>query len=109
MKPFVITILAGICGGKSTIASKFAKLGAKIIDADKIGHEQLNNPYLIQEIIKEWGNKVLDNQGQVDRKKLGPIVFSDLTQLNKLQEMISPLILKEIKNQLLQYETADET
>ena len=109
MKPFVVTLLAGICGGKSTIASKFAKLGAKIVDADKIGHAQLANPTLIQRISQEWGSMVLDSQGQVDRKKLGPVVFADPSQLKKLEAMISPLILTEIKNQLLQYETTDET
>ena len=73
----VIGITGGIASGKSFVARCFEKLGCQRIDADKISHEVLHEREVIAAVRGHWGPTVLDDDGQVDRKRLGQIVFED--------------------------------
>jgi dephospho-CoA kinase len=90
----VIGILGGIGSGKSTVAAEFAKLGCKVIDADKIAHELLDQPEVRQEIVALFGEGILDSTGKIDRKKLADIVFTNAQRLSSLNKIIHPLVLK---------------
>lgn len=73
--------LIGITGksgsGKSTFASLLAKkLNCIYIDIDKIGHQALLNPDILTALSQKFGNGILDNEGKIDRKKVGDIVFT---------------------------------
>ncbi len=74
----IIGLTGGIVSGKSTVAKMFQKLGAKIIDADRIGHEViLPNKPAWRKLIKSFGKGILKEDLTIDRKKLGNLVFND--------------------------------
>ena len=100
----VIGLTGGIGSGKSTIASFLAKLGAVVVDADKIGHEVLENDSRVrQQISQTFGRVVFTADGRVDRKKLGGLVFSDMKTRTQLNAIMHPPILGVIQTRLEQY------
>lgn len=82
----VIGIYGLICSGKSSFSKLLAKeLKALYIDADIIGHEALINKK--EELIEEYSNGILDSDKNIDRKKLGKIVFRNSKKLRKLESI----------------------
>ncbi|HEV3418405.1 MAG TPA: dephospho-CoA kinase, partial [Pirellulales bacterium] len=71
----IIGLLGGVASGKSFVAERFELFGAKVLDADRIGHEVLLLPEVRDEIRNHFGDKVFGENGEVDRKALGRIVF----------------------------------
>jgi len=97
----IVGLTGGIVGGKSTVASMFKYLGAKIIDADKLGHSViLPNKPAWKKIVKIFGKDILQNDLTIDREKLGKIVFANQTLLKKLNEITHPEITKIIKEEI---------
>ena len=93
----VIGIYGLICSGKSSFSKLLAKeLNALYIDADIIGHEALNDKDKKEELIKEFSSDILDDKGNIDRKKLGKIVFGNSKKLGKLERINYPYIEKKI-------------
>ncbi len=72
----IIGILGGVASGKSQVAEQFRLLGAKVLDADQVGHEVLREPEVIQAVRERWGDTVLTENGQVDRSEVAKIVFA---------------------------------
>lgn len=96
-----IGITGGIGSGKSKACSCFARLGAEIIDADKISHgilEPSGNAFAAT--ISAFGQGILNPDGTVDRKKLGEIVFSDSEKLKQLNQITHPAIFDEMKRRI---------
>jgi len=97
----IVGLTGGIVGGKSTVASMFRDLGAKIIDADKLGHDViLPNKPAWKKIVKIFGKDILQNDLTIDREKLGKIVFANQSLLKKLNEITHPEIIKMIKKEI---------
>ena len=90
----VIGILGGIGSGKSTIAAEFAKLGCKVIDADRIAHELLQEPPVREKVVSLFGQAILDSSGKIDREKLAEVAFADHKMLASLNRIIHPLVLQ---------------
>ena len=90
----VIGILGGIGSGKSTIAAEFAKLGCKVIDADRIAHELLQEPAVREKVVGLLGQAVLDSSGKIDRRKVAEVVFADENMLASLNRIIHPRVLQ---------------
>ena len=87
-------LTGGVACGKSTVARFFQDLGAYIIDADRIGHEMIEpGRAAYHEILQHFGKDLLDASGHIDRKKLGPIVFSDPQELHTLNSIVHPRII----------------
>jgi dephospho-CoA kinase len=87
-------LTGGIASGKSTVARYFESLGAKIIDADRIGHEVIERGRAAyEEILNHFGKGILESSGQIDRRKLGSIVFADPQQLRALNTIVHPRII----------------
>ena len=103
VKKPIIGILGGICSGKSTVAAEFAKLGCKIIDADKIAHELLDEPAIKQKIVSSFGRDILDSMGKIDRSKLADIVFADDAKLALINKIVHPPVLARIEQLIEQY------
>ncbi|OSS41579.1 Dephospho-CoA kinase [Desulfurella amilsii] len=101
-----IGLTGSIACGKSTVANMLKELGAYIIDADEIAHEALKKtekPY--KQILEVFGFFILDEQGNIDRKKLGSIVLKDKQKLAVLESIIHPYVQqkrKEIEELILQ-------
>ena len=97
----IVGLTGGIVGGKSTVASMFKDLGAKIIDADKLGHSViLPNKPAWKKIVKIFGKDIIQNDMTIDREKLGKIVFANQSLLKKLNKITHPEITKMIKKEI---------
>ncbi len=86
--------MGGIASGKSTVAREFAKLGCKIIDADKIAHELLDRKSVKEELVATFGRSISDSKGKISHKKLARVVFTDPDKLAVLNRIIHPLVLE---------------
>lgn len=97
----VIGLTGGIACGKTTVSNILEGLGAIVIDADKIARNvvERGKPAL-DEIKKQFGEAVLLENGELDRKKLGNIVFNDAKLLKELNEITHPYIIREIINEI---------
>lgn len=105
----VIGLTGGIASGKSRVAACFEKLGAAVLDADLIGHQVLQQPGTVRRISQIWP-EVVDQQGRVDRNRLGFLVFHSpnaAENLGKLEQIVHPLIALEITDQLNQFRSTD--
>ena len=97
----IIGLTGLICSGKSRISGYLSKKGFEIIDADSIVHEQQRpgeECYL--EIVSVFGDGILMEDGEIDRKKLGNMVFSDGDMLKKLNEITHKHVLVEIDRRI---------
>ncbi len=87
----VIGLTGGVGSGKSTVSQFLEELGAVILDADKVGHESyLPNMPAWHELQEAFGPEVLQPNGEIDRKKLGSIVFGDSEALARLNGIVHP-------------------
>lgn len=87
-------LTGGIASGKSTVARYFERFGAHIIDADRIGHEEIEpGRPAFDELVEHFGKKILASDGSIDRKKLGPIVFANPDELKILNAIVHPRII----------------
>jgi dephospho-CoA kinase len=101
-------LTGGIASGKSTVSAMFQDLGAKIIDADQLAHELIRagSPVFAQ-IVSHFGSEILDAERQVNRKKLGEIVFADPAERAALNAIIHPAIMARRKELIASYEAVD--
>ncbi len=88
----VIGLIGGIGSGKSRVAAEFARRGAVIIAGDQLGHDALRQPAVKEQVVGRWGTTVLDESGDIDRRKLARIVFADAGELQALEGMTFPWI-----------------
>ncbi|WP_297299354.1 dephospho-CoA kinase [uncultured Brachyspira sp.] len=96
MERNIIGVYGLICSGKSSFSKMLAEeMNALYIDADSIGHEALINNK--DNIVKEFSAEILDENNNIDRKKLGSIVFSNLKKLKRLEELNYPYIENRVK------------
>lgn len=102
MRKQVIGITGGIGCGKSAVMDILEKeYGAAVILADRVGHE-LMKPGAVNynNIVACFGNEILDENGIINRKLLGTIVFGDKEKLTALNQITHPNIIKEIKRRI---------
>ena len=99
----VIGILGGISSGKSAVAAEFAKLGCKVIDADKIAHKFLEKKAVREKIVGLFGQAILNSAGKIDRRKLADIVFADADKLSSLNSIVHPLVLGRVEQLIERY------
>ena len=100
----VIGLTGGIGSGKSTVSRFLAELGAVIIDADRVGHEALGTSDEVRrELLATFGWQIMTPKGEVDRKKLGEIVFDDPESLARLNQIMHPRMYDMVKAQLEEY------
>ena len=99
----IIGILGGIGSGKSTVAAEFAKLGCKVIDADKIAHDLLDESSVKEKVVKLFKKNILNSSGNIDRKKVAEIVFADNEILASLNTVIHPLVLQRAQELIEKY------
>lgn len=96
-----IGFTGGIGSGKSTACAIFEALGVPVIDADRIAHQlvQGRGPALAT-VHAAFGDKVITDNGELDRHYLRELVFNDSQARNKLESILHPLIFDEIRKQL---------
>ena len=90
-----VGLTGGIASGKSTVSEMFAELGAVIIDGDKLAREvvERGTPGLAQ-VVEAFGPEILTPDGDLDRPKLGQVVFNDEDQRKVLEGIVHPLVFE---------------
>lgn len=97
----VVGLTGGICSGKSTVAAMFARLGAAVIDADRVAHElQEPGQPLYEAIVSAFGREVVGEDGRIDRRKLGAMVFADPRARARLEDILHPAIVEECERRI---------
>ena len=101
----VIGLTGGIGSGKSTVSQFLAELGAVVIDADKVGHEAFKpDTEVWREVVAAFGQQILTPDGNIDRKKLGDIVFGNPELLAQLNQIMHPRMYKIVKARIEDYQ-----
>lgn len=90
--PLIVGLTGGIGSGKSEAARAFARLGAEIVDADRLGHEALRDPAIVGRLKALFGDWILDASGGIDRGRLAAIVFKDAEARKALEALSHPFI-----------------
>lgn len=105
----IIGLTGSIATGKSQSSKIFKQLGCYIIDADKLSRTlTVKGSKCLADIVRVFGKDILKPNGELDRKKLGLIVFSDKQAKTELEKIIHPHIIKEINEVIAKkYKTAD--
>lgn len=100
-KAFVIGITGNIASGKSVVRNILANMGAYTIDADLTAQDAyLPGTPAWHAILETFGEDLKTRDGQINRSKLGRIVFSDPDQLAKLEEIVHPFVTEAISEQM---------
>lgn len=94
-------LTGGIATGKTTAANILKDFGAEIVDADKIAHKIMEpDGPAYSDVVQFFGNNILNDDGSINRNKLGEIVFSNSELRQKLEKITHPIIVKEIEKRL---------
>lgn len=97
----VVGLTGGIATGKSTVVRAFRNLGATVIDSDALVHRALTRGgEAYESVVRAFGPGVLDGSGEIDRSSLGEIVFRDESRLRELNQIVHPVVLRQIEHEL---------
>ena len=97
----VIGLTGSIGTGKSEAARQLEALGASIISADQVGHEAYTpNTEAWEQVVVAFGDDILQEDGEIDRKKLGAVVFSDPGQLDRLNQIMHPRMARMVSDKI---------
>lgn len=101
-------LTGGIAAGKSTVARLFQELGASVLDADQLAREVvLPGTEGLAEIRAAFGEEVLSEDGTLDRKKLGALVFGDDAKRRVLEQITHPRIAERSMQRMAEIATSD--
>lgn len=93
-RPVAVAITGGIGAGKSTVLRAFAQHGAAVISSDEIVHQLLrDDPEVKRAVVERFGEEVLGPDGEIDRAKVGQIVFDDRPALAWLEQLLHPRVV----------------
>ena len=96
-KKQVIVITGSIGTGKSTAVDIIKKMGFQVLDSDKIVHEGYNiGNELYNKVVQHFGKEILDEDGSINRQKLGQIVFNDEEKLKIINELVHVFVIEEL-------------
>jgi dephospho-CoA kinase len=99
---YLIGLTGNIATGKSTVAEMLADLGATTIDADRVVHQLMHQDSEMRaEIVRAFGADILNKEAEIDRERLGRIVFNDPLQLRRLEEIIHPVVGREVRSRVV--------
>lgn len=102
----VIGLTGGIACGKSTVSKMLADLGAAVIDVDMIARKVMKKGTPVWQRVKEtFGDEYLLPDGEIDRKKLGELVFSNPEALKNLNSITHPTIQREVLSEIERLKT----
>ena len=100
-------LTGGIASGKSTVARMLAGLGAKVIDADRVGHDVLlSTGPAFREVVREFGREIVSS-GEIDRSRLGRLVFADPAKLARLNSIVHPMIVARVEEMAAEYQASN--
>lgn len=90
---YLVGLTGGIASGKSTVANVWDELGATIIDADLLAREVVEPGTVgLERLVAQFGSRILEAEGSLNRSALAGIVFDDADQRKTLESIVHPLI-----------------
>ena len=99
----VIGLTGNIATGKSEVGRILAGLGAHVIDADRVAHDAIRSGEpSFEAVVCAFGPRIVAPSGEIDRAKLGAIVFRDQTALQRLEAIVHPAVTTEVDRQIAQ-------
>ena len=100
-KKIILGVTGGFGSGKSTVSGILKTYGAELIDADKLAHGCIaSQGKCYKRLIRAFGSKILKNDESIDRAKLGKVVFGNKKLLRRINNIIHPEVIKEIKKRI---------
>ena len=102
----IVGLTGGIGTGKSTVSRKLRERGYPVIDLDVISREVIEYPEVIDELVRNFGNEILENQDNTSRKKsisrnkLRQTVFKEEKKVSVLNSIMHPPIIEEMRRQV---------
>ena len=91
-----VGLTGGLASGKTFVAGVFEQLGCAVISADRLGHEALRRgSAAFPAVVAEFGDAIVGEDGEIDRKALGEIVFADEAQLKQLNALVHPHVFQK--------------
>lgn len=107
----ILGLVGGVASGKSSVALDFQKLGGCVLDGDRLGHEALNLPEVRDALVERWGDRILSDDGELNRSAIAEIVFAESTEaqdaLTFLESVTHPQIERRLKERLEQLRQMD--
>ncbi|MGC9333218.1 MAG: dephospho-CoA kinase [Anaerolineae bacterium] len=95
--PYLIGLTGNIATGKSEVGRILSRLGARVIDADRVAHEVMEpQGPAYGPVVEAFGTGILAGDGSIDRAKLGQIVFRDAAALRRLEAAVHPATIAEV-------------
>jgi dephospho-CoA kinase len=92
-----VGLTGGVASGKSTVAAMLAELGAVVIDADALARAVVaKGTEGLDAVVEEFGEKLLGEDGELDRPAMGRLVFSDESARKRLEAIVHPLVFERI-------------
>ena len=104
----VVGLTGNIGCGKSSLSDIFRDEGIKIIDADIIARQIYEDEKLLRKVYETFGNDIKNEDGSLNRKALGRIVFSDDEKLIQLNKLTHPVIRQKVSDEIEEYKSQNE-
>ena len=104
----VVGLTGNIGCGKSSLSDIFRAEGIKIIDADIISRQIYDDEKLLRKVYETFGNDIKNEDGSLNRKALGRIVFSDDEKLIQLNKLTHPVIRQKVSDEIEEYKSQNE-
>ncbi|MGA8942602.1 MAG: dephospho-CoA kinase [Thermoactinomyces sp.] len=96
----LLGLTGSIATGKSTVSAMLRRKGAYIIDADQVAREVVEpGSEGLKRIVAHFGEEMLDNEGKLDRARLGSVIFQDPVKRKTLNRLLHPLIMQTMQLQ----------
>jgi dephospho-CoA kinase len=103
-----VGLTGGIATGKTTVASMLRERDVPVLDADPLGHALLEPGQLTyDEVVAAFGKDILDSYGNVNRSKLGAVIFADAEKRARLNQILHPRILQVVQKWLAALDEPD--
>jgi dephospho-CoA kinase len=96
-----IGLIGAIGAGKSTAATLLGVRGGRLVNADTLGHEALEQPEIRDAIAARWGSAVFAPDGKVDRRAIARLVFADSHERGALEGLVFPYIRQRAYSEML--------
>jgi len=94
-QPIILGITGGIACGKTETGRIFTEAGFAVLDTDLLAHEVMKaGTPVFERVIEQFGKAILSEDGEIDRAKLGQLVFADPAERNILNELVHPAVIK---------------
>jgi dephospho-CoA kinase len=95
-RPIAVAITGGIGAGKSEALASFRRHGAATVSSDEIVHRLLREDAVVgKTLVERFGDRILDDAGQIDRSEIAEIVFADREALEWLESLLHPLVVRD--------------